>query len=232
MEKAFINWSGGKDCTLALYHVLKEKKYNVEFLFTTVSQEFERVSMHGVRKELITRQRFSLTIPSRKLYLPSSTSHEMYNERMKHEMSLMKQRGITNAIFGDIFLEDLRVFREKQMESVGMKCIFPLWKRESKELAKEFIDLGFKAIVVCVSGDKLDKSFAGRLFDESFIADLPPDVDVCGENGEFHTFVFDGPIFINPVKFLMGETVHKEYETNDPSVKSKGFWFTDLIPAL
>jgi uncharacterized protein (TIGR00290 family) len=229
MEKTFINWSGGKDCTLALHHILKDSNYKVQSLFTTISQPYNRVTMHGVRKELITRQGFSLGIPSRKMYLPESASHENYNSFMEHEMHIMKQRGISTAIFGDIFLEDLRKFREEKLEKAGMKSVFPLWKKDTKELLKEFIVLGYKAILVCVSEEKLSKDFAGRIIDENFISDLPEQVDPCGENGEFHTFVYAGPIFTTPVKFKTGELVYKEYETKDESVKDKGFWFLDLI---
>jgi uncharacterized protein (TIGR00290 family) len=230
LEKAFLNWSGGKDCTLALHHILQEKKYSVESLFTTVTSPYDRVTMHGVRKELITRQRFALNIPSRKLYLPESTNHDNYNLFMKHEMELMKQKGISTAIFGDIFLEDLRKYRETSLEKTGIKCVFPLWKRNTTELLKEFVGLGYKAILVCVSDEKPGKEFAGRIIDEKFIADVPSAVDPCGENGEFHTFVFDGPFFMSPVKFTLGELIYKEYKTEDPSVKQKGFWFQDLIP--
>jgi uncharacterized protein (TIGR00290 family) len=230
MKRAFINWSGGKDCMLALHKIRQEKEYNVEFLFTTVSAEVDRVTMHGVRKELITRQRFALKIPSRKMYLPASTSHEKYNQLMHHEMKLMLERGIDNAIFGDIFLEDLKKFREEQLKKVGMNAVFPLWKRDTKEVLKEFIDSGFKAIVVSADAGKLSKEFAGKQLDENFLNALPSGVDACGENGEFHTFVYDGPGFNQPVKFSVGETVLKTYETEDPSVKSKGFWFTELIP--
>lgn len=228
MKRAFINWSGGKDCMMALHYLRRQNDYSIDFLFTTVTKDSDRVTMHGVRKELITRQRFALNIPSRKMYLPASTDHEKYNSLMEHEMKLMKQRGIEHAIFGDIFLEDLRKFREEQLSKVGINSVFPLWKKNTKELVMEFIESGFKAVVVCVDASKLDKRFCGRVIDENFLSDLPPGVDACGENGEYHSFVFDGPGFIQPVQFSLGETVYKEYNTADESVTSKGFWFTDL----
>lgn len=209
---AFINWSGGKDCTLALHHVLEQKQLRVQYLFTTISREHQRVSMHGVRKELITRQAQALGIGSRKLYLPENPDMPVYDEHMRHEMLLMKERGITEAICGDIFLEDLRRYREEKLGAVGIKAHFPLWKRDTTELLLEFIGLGYKAMVVCVNKQYLDRSFLGRELNEQFINDLPANVDVCGEHGEFHTFVYDGPIFRQPVQVRKGEQVTKSYE--------------------
>lgn len=226
MDKMFLNWSGGKDCTMALFHLL-EQKQPVDFLFTTLSKETNRVSMHGTSKELITRQAMSLGIHSRKLYLPVEMNMEVYNKHLLYEMELMKLRGIHSAVFGDIFLEDLKEYREKQLSSVGMKAVFPLWKRDTKELINEFIDKGFKAVIVCVNAKKLDKSYIGRTIDKDFINDLPSDVDVCGENGEYHSFVYDGPIFNKKINFELGETVIKQYPSVDGSHDSE-FYFLDL----
>ncbi len=225
-DKMFLNWSGGKDCTMALFHLL-EKKQPVDFLFTTLSKETNRVSMHGTSKELITRQAMSLGIHSRKLYLPVEMSMEVYNKHLLYEMKLMQAREINTAVFGDIFLEDLKEYREKQLSFVGMKAVFPLWKRDTKELISEFIDKGFKAIIVCVNAKKLDRSFIGRTIDKDFINDLPADVDVCGENGEYHSFVYDGPIFNKRINFELGETVIKQYTSVDGNHDSE-FYFLDL----
>jgi uncharacterized protein (TIGR00290 family) len=226
MQNVFLNWSGGKDCSLAL-HRLRKQGVKVEFLFTTLSKETNRVSMHGVPKELITRQAMSLGIHSRKMYLPASESAELYNKLMQHEMQLMQARGLNTAVFGDIFLEDLKTYREEQLKAVGMNALFPLWKEKPKQLITEFIDSGFKAIVVCVNAGKLDPSFIGREINREFIRDLPAGVDVCGENGEFHTFVYDGPVFSTPVQFTKGETVLKHYPSADGNHDSD-FYFLDL----
>lgn len=222
---AFINWSGGKDCTLALHHVLEQKRLRVQYLFTTISREHQRVSMHGVRKELITRQAQALGIRSRKLYLPEQLDMPAYDEHMRHEMLLMKERGISEAVCGDIFLEDLRRYREEKLSAVGINTHFPLWKRDTKELLREFIGLGYKAVVVCVNKQYLNDSFLGRTLDEQFLSDLPAGVDPCGENGEFHTFVYDGPIFSQPVFIKQGEQVTRAYEHDGQRFE---FGFLDL----
>jgi uncharacterized protein (TIGR00290 family) len=226
MEKMFLNWSGGKDCTMALFK-LKEQKQQVDFLFTTLSSETKRVSMHGTSKELITRQAMALNMHSRKLYLPKEVNMEVYGKHIAHEMKLMQARGINIAAFGDIFLEDLKQYREQQLAEIGMKAVFPLWKQDTKTLINEFIDKGFKAIIVCVNAKKLDKSFVGRTIDKAFINDLPSDVDVCGENGEYHSFVYDGPMFANSVNLELGETVLKHYPSSDGSHDSD-FYFLDV----
>lgn len=222
MKKVFINWSGGKDCTMALHKILYETDLKPEFLFTTISKEHQRVSMHGVRKELITRQAFSLDIHSRKMYLPDSNSHGLYEKLMKHEMLLMKERGIGISVFGDIFLEDLRNYREENLKEVGMKAMFPLWKRDTKELIREFLDLGYKAVIVSIDKRKLNEDFLGKELSHGLINEFPKDVDVCGENGEFHTFVYDGPLFNSPVKFEIGEKITRSY-THNKEVFEYGF---------
>jgi uncharacterized protein (TIGR00290 family) len=231
--KALFNWSSGKDSTLALYKILHEDQYDVSTLFTSINKEFQRISMHGVHVSLLEQQASSLGIPLIKMELPKEPSMEDYQKIMSNAMTEMQAQGITHSIFGDIFLEDLRKYREKQLNDIGMQAIFPLWKQDTVSLIHEFLDLGFKTIVTCVNGSYLDKSFAGRIIDHDFIKDLPENVDPCGENGEFHTFTFDGPIFKFPVSFELGETVKKTYpkpKTNTGDEQGEyAFWFSDLI---
>jgi len=237
--KAYINWSGGKDSSLALYHTLNDKNYSVEKLLTNVSGEYQRISMHGVREELLEQQAAAIGIPLQKLVLSDQPSMEDYETYMTKAMKKLQQERFTHSVFGDIFLEDLKIYRESQLTKVGMTAVFPLWKRNTTELIHEFIDLGFKTIVVCVNEKYLDKSFCGRIIDEDFIRDLPENVDVCGENGEFHTFVFDGPIFNNPIAFAKGEIIYRKYAAPKQQsdncfqpavVEDYGFYFCDLLP--
>ena len=230
-QKALFNWSGGKDSSLCLYHALKDDQFNILYLLTTVNDKYKRVSMHGVSTNLLDAQAASIGLPLRKIYLPEYPSMEEYEKIISKELEAAKSSGIYISIFGDIFLEDLRKYREKQLEKKGFKAAFPLWKRDTMEIAKEFSELGFKAIVVSVDGRYLDQSFAGRIYDESFLNDLPKNVDPCGENGEFHSFVFDGPIFRNSIPFEKGEVVYREYNSDkkeNPDEKF-GFWYCDLI---
>lgn len=231
ISKAFMNWSGGKDSSLALYHALKDPSLRIESLLTSVNSHFGRISMHGVRESLLDLQAESIGLPLRKLYLPEQPSMEEYNQAMQAIMDAYIEEKFEISVFGDIFLEDLRAYREEKIKTAGLRATFPIWKRNTTELIHEFIDLGFKTILVCIKADLLDKSFAGRVIDHDFLKDLPDTVDPCGENGEFHTFVFDGPIFEKPVPFEVGETVFKSYDNPqaDKSGKEKmGFWFTDL----
>jgi uncharacterized protein (TIGR00290 family) len=227
MEKAFVNWSGGKDCTLALHTVLQEKKYSVEFLFTSLSRQFQRVSMHGVRKEMITRQAMALGIHSRKLYLPEQTDMSIYDQFMQNEMLLMKERGITNSVFGDIFLEDLRKYREEKLQALSIKAHFPLWKKDTTLLLKQFIDLGYRSIIVSIDKQKLDERFLGQTLSYDLINELPSGVDPCGENGEFHTFVYSGPIFSEEIKIQKSEIVRKNY-THEGKIFE--YAFLDILP--
>lgn len=231
--KAIFNWSSGKDSALALYKILKEEKFEVTSLLTSINKEFQRISMHGVHVSLLEKQAESLGFPLIKMELPKEPTMEEYRELMNKMMNDLKSQGITHSIFGDIFLEDLKKYREDQLRSIGMEGVFPLWKINTTDLIREFLNLGFKTIVVCVNETYLDKSFAGRIIDEDFIKDLPENVDVCGENGEFHTFTFNGPIFKNPVEFEIGEIVKKTYPKpkSDENIEDDEyvFWFCDLI---
>lgn len=242
-QKALFNWSSGKDSALALYKILQNPDFKIECLLTSVNQHYQRISMHGIRVELLKQQAESIKIPLKIMEIPEMPTMEVYEEVMSETLTGLKENGITHSIFGDIFLEDLREYREKQLARIGFTGIFPIWKIPTKELIQEFISLGFKTIVVCVNEKYLDKSFVGRIIDHDFINDLPENVDVCGENGEFHTFTFDGPIFSKPIDFEIGEIVYRKYEkpkttdssntacdTNDETAFDFGFWYCDLVP--
>lgn len=228
MKKAIFNWSGGKDSALALYKIIEEKEYFVSYLLTTLNEKYNRISAHGVKESLLDKQAASIGIPLIKLMLSDKGSIENYEKTIEDCWIDKKKENINHCISGDIFLQDIREYREKQLSKLNIKAVFPLWKINSKKIIEEFISLGFKSIVVCVNEKNLDKSFVGRIIDKDFINDLPENVDLCGENGEFHTFVFDGPIFKNPIHFTIGEKlyIHKTYEEHD---YSGGFWFCELI---
>jgi len=231
--KAIFNWSSGKDSALALYKTLRENKFEITALLTSINAEFQRISMHGVHVSLLEKQAESLGFPLIKMEIPKEPSMEEYREIMSKTMTELESQGITHSIFGDIFLEDLRKYREDQLTEIGIKAVFPLWKENTTGLIHEFLDLGFKTIVTCVNESYLDKSFAGRIIDKDFIKELPENVDPCGENGEFHTFTFDGPVFKNPIDFERGEIVKKTYpkpKSGDSDDEGEYvFWFCDLI---
>jgi uncharacterized protein (TIGR00290 family) len=232
-KKTYLNWSSGKDASMALFEAQKGGKLEVSKLLTSVNGHHNRVSMHGLRRDLLHKQAEALGLPLKVVNLPEQPSMEDYSKLMGEAVSELKNEGFEDCIFGDIFLEDLRAYREKQLAEVGISCHFPLWKRDTKKLLQEFITLGFKAITVCVNGQLLDESFVGREVDEAFLMDLPVNVDPCGENGEFHTFCYDGPIFKQPVKFELGEKVFREYKAPKKDEQHRneekiGFWFCDL----
>jgi len=240
-EALLFNWSGGKDSSLTLYHTLRLSQYEVKYLLTSINEKFNRVSMHGVRVSLVEKQAQSIGIPLRLLSVPGTVSMETYDNLMRQSLEQFKNEGIKTTVFGDIFLEDLRKYREDQLAKIGMKGIFPIWKKSTTALVQEFMDLGFKSVVVCVNEKFLDKSFVGRTIDESFINDLPEGVDPCGENGEFHSFVYDGPIFKQPIAFKRGEIVYREYKKDESTEDDEhtydcsqnydtGFWYCDLEP--
>jgi uncharacterized protein (TIGR00290 family) len=195
---------------MALHTIIQSGEYNVLSLLTTLTEGYDRISMHGVRRELLEQQAAAIGVPLTKMFIPKKCSNENYEKLMAAEMEKWKDRGVSAVVFADIFLEDLRQYREDKLAQAGMEALFPLWKRPTRELARQFIALGFKSIITCVDSKALDRKFAGRLFDREFLAELPPGVDPCGENGEFHSFVFNGPIFNSPVKFEPGEVVLRE----------------------
>ena len=227
MLKTFFNWSTGKDSAIALYHMLENRELSVEHLLTTINKHHDRVSMHGLRRELFLKQVDSIGLPYSTVELPEQPSMDEYNSLMEKEVGALKKQGFTDCGFGDIFLEDLRHYREKQLK--GIKCHFPLWKINTKDLYLEFVNLGFKAIVICINGEFLDASFVGRELDHKFLQDLPNNVDPCGENGEFHTFCYDGPIFSYPVAFEVGQKVLRQYKKPNGGINdTTDYWFVDL----
>lgn len=239
--RAAFNWSGGKDSALCLHRVLQSGQYTVVRLLTTVNDHYQRISMHGVRTALLEAQAASVGIPLTQIRLPEMPDMPTYESIMGEALAGMKRAGIEACIFGDIFLEDLRRYREQKLAEIGMEAVFPLWQIPTDQLVGEFINLGFKAVVVCVDDRYLDQSFAGREIDETFLRDLPSQVDPCGENGEFHSFVYDGPLFKAPVVFELGDLVHRHYTRSqqdrvehpgqpDPDPFDTGFWYRDLVP--
>ncbi|MDO8536193.1 MAG: diphthine--ammonia ligase [Candidatus Omnitrophota bacterium] len=219
MMKILFSWSGGKDSAMALYELLKDVTCEVASMLTVVTKDYGRISMHGVREELLELQAAALGLNLEKIYITKNSNNKEYEERMKETLMRYKKIGVEAVAFGDIFLEDLKKYREERLKEVGMEGIFPIWKRESLELANAFVELGFKAIITCVDSKMLDRRFSGRLFDKQFLSELPPGVDPCGENGEFHSFVFGGPIFREPITYKKGETV----------LRDGRYYYTDIL---
>ena len=209
-EKAIILWSGGKDSALALYEILKSGRYEVLELLTTVTKDQDKVSIHEVRRVLLEQQANALGFPLEKTFISKCASDSEYEKELLKALKRLRDNGVSAVVFGDIFLEDIRKYREYILAKAEMKGIFPLWKRDTNELARTFINLGFKAVITSVDSRVLRKDFAGREYDEKFLSDLPPNVDRCGENGEFHTFVYNGPIFCEQVNFEKGEIVLRD----------------------
>jgi len=236
LPKAIFCWSGGKDSAFCLYKVLHEKLFDVKYLLTTINSDLKRISMHGVREELLELQAKSIDVPLLKVYVSKGTNKE-YEEKMESILLQTKKEGINHVIFGDIFLEDLRVYRENNLAKIKMKAIFPLWKINTSTIIKDFIQLQFKTILCCVNDGYLNERWVGQEINNQFLKELPSNIDPCGENGEYHTFCYDGPVFKNPINFCKGEKVYKALEikttaqcTLPSSTKTKGFWYCDLIP--
>lgn len=228
--QAYMNWSGGKDSALCLYKAMQSGSYNITHLLTSLNAVHNRISMHGVRRSLLEMQAHAIGLPLHTIELTEQPSMPDYEAAMLAKVQQLQQAGCTHAIFGDIFLEDLRTYREQKLQQQGIACAFPLWKQDTTELVYEFIQLGFKTMVVCVNSQYLDKSFCGRVIDEDFLRDLPTNVDPCGENGEFHSFVFGAPVFKQPIPVLKGDIVYKEYAAPSAGEKPYGFYFCDLLP--
>jgi len=221
MEKILLSWSSGKDSAMTLYEIKKAENYGVAALLTTVTKEYDRVSMHGIRRELLEQQADSIGMPLEKVLISKNSSNQEYESRMRQTLEKYLKLGVTKVAFGDLFLEDIRKYREEKLAQLGMSGIFPLWKRDTKELANIVIRLGFRAALSCVDSRFLEGEFGGREFDEQLLADFPPNVDPCGEYGEFHSFAYSGPIFREDVRFKKGEVV----------LRGDRFYFCDLIPA-
>jgi uncharacterized protein (TIGR00290 family) len=215
-----LSWSGGKDSALALW-TLRREQLEPEALITTITESYERISMHGVRRELLARQAEALGLPLVEVEIPPGCVNEVYEARMAEAFAAAPLSSVAAVAFGDLFLEDVRAYREERLAAGGRHGLFPLWGRDTTALAGEFLDAGFEAMLVCVDPRALGASFAGRRYDEQLLAELPPGVDPCGENGEFHTFVFAGPIFAEPIACETGEIVERD-----------GFVFCDLMPAV
>jgi len=218
-EKILLSWSGGKDSSITLYEIQKTQNYEIAALLTTITDGYDRISMHGVRRVLLERQAESLGLSLHKIHIPKNATNEIYEARLNEALTKYQKDGINSIAFGDLFLEDIKKYREDNLAEIGMRGIFPIWKKDTAGLARKFVDLGCKAIVVCVDSKVLDQSFAGKIIDESFLNQLPHNIDPCGENGEFHSFVFDGPIFKEEIKFTVGEVVLRD-----------SFYFCDLLP--
>ena len=218
-EPILFCWSGGKDSAMALHALLEQQQFHVTALLTTVTEGYERISMHGVRRELLELQAASIGLPLDEVRIPPQCANSVYEACMGQALRSFYDQGVRKIAFGDIFLEDLRAYREKNLARIGMSALFPIWKRDTHELIRFFQARRFRAIAVCIDPKVLDRSFAGRELDDSFFRDLPGNADPCGENGEFHTFVCDGPVFRRPVSVRTGEIVHRD-----------GFVFCDLLP--
>jgi uncharacterized protein (TIGR00290 family) len=238
LTPCIFNWSGGKDSALALYHCLKDPELDIRYLVTTINDAADRISMHGVRTDLLLRQAEETGIPLYQIRLPEMPGMEEYDTVMRGHLAHFKSEGITHSIFGDIFLEDLKNYRDARLAEVGLTGIYPLWKRDTRELIAEFLGLGFGTVIACVQ-ERLEE-FVGLEIGEELIAGLPDGVDVCGENGEFHTFAFKGPIFKNEIRYKTGVKVFKEYQAPKNSddncvinadAKPAGFWYQDLLLA-
>ena len=215
--KAVISWSSGKDSAYALHEARAAGLADIVGAVTTFSEIYDRVAMHGVRASLLDRQIAALGLASLKVMLPTPCSNEIYEARFAAGCERLKGQGITHIVFGDLYLEDIRAYRERQLAALGMTPIFPLWRRDTAALARAMIASGLVAHLVCVDPRRLDRAFAGRRFDETLLEELPPGVDPCGENGEFHTVVSAGPMFQAPIPVRVGEIVERD-----------GFVFADV----
>ena len=217
-----LSWSGGKDSAVALYELRRAGEYEVVALLTSVSEEYRRISHHGVRELLLVRQAEAIGLPLEKVYLPSNNglpcSNEVYEGIMAAVMAKFQAQGVETVAFGDLFLEDLRAWREANLAKAGMRGVFPVWNSDTAAFARRVMDLGFQAYISCVEG-KVGPGLAGRAYDAELLRDLPAGIDPCGEYGEFHSFVHAGPIFLHPVAVRVGETVIRD-----------GRYYADLLP--
>ena len=219
MERVLVSWSGGKDSALALEEIQRNLQYEVAALLTTVTEDYDRISMHGVRRVLLQQQAHSLGLELEEVFIAKDASNEQYESNMTKALAKYQGSGVTSVVFGDIFLEDLRTYREAKLAAMNLRGIFPIWKRETNELARHFVAAGFRAITTCVDTTVLGEEFVGREINERFLSGLPSGIDPCGENGEYHSFVYDGPIFRERIPFNLGEKVLRENR----------FYYCDLV---
>ena len=221
MEKVLVSWSGGKDSALTVFELSRsiKKEFEIVGLLTTLTEGYDRISMHGVRRALLQNQSRSLGIPTDEVWIPKNASNEIYESRMADAIDKWSKRSVSIVAFGDLFLEDIRRYRQRFLQNLGAKAIFPIWRRNTRDLAELFIESGFKAIICCVNPKLLGEQYCGREYDMSFLSEIPKIVDPCGENGEFHTFVYDGPIFRDKIGVRLGEVVNRD-----------GFCFVDILP--
>jgi len=224
-----MNWSSGKDAALAYAALLMHKEYEVTHLLTTLSAEHERVFMHGIKEQLLDAQAERMKLPLIKVKLPASPDDSIYKAAMLQTMTGLKEEGVEIAAYGDIFLEDLKVYREQQLAQAGMSALFPLWKRDTRQLVADVEQAGVEAIIVCVNEQYLGKEFLGRKINIDLLTSLPTNVDPCGENGEFHSFVYNAPFFSSSIQIVTGAIVHKTYKSpNEDSMWDTGFYFLDV----
>jgi uncharacterized protein (TIGR00290 family) len=219
LKKVWMCWSTGKDSAFALFELRKQPDIAITGLLTTVNETHHRVAMHAVRENLLQQQAEALTLPLYRVPVPYGCCNELYESRMAQAVSIAIHEGVTHMAFGDLFLADVRQYRERMLLPTAIQPLFPLWGRPTRSLAEEMIATGQKAVITCVDPKKIPATFAGRKFDSSFLCDLPPEIDPCGENGEFHSFVYDSPLFKSPVPIQQGEIVERD-----------GFIFADVLP--
>jgi len=217
-RKVWVAWSSGKDSAWALHVARQNPEWEVVGLLTTITEMFGRVTMHGVREELVEAQALATGLSLYRVFIPTPCPNELYEAAFERILNVAKEQGVTRVVFGDLFLADLRAYRERQLAKAGLVGLFPLWMQDSTLLAKEMIRSGLRAYVTCVDPRKLPRDLCGAAFDETFLQNLPAGIDPCGENGEFHTFVWDGPMFRHPIPVTLGQTVERD-----------GFLFTDLL---
>jgi uncharacterized protein (TIGR00290 family) len=218
MKDVLVSWSGGKDSCVALDEIRKASQYRVAALLTTITRDYDRISMHGVRRELLVQQAAALGLPLHLIPISLNATNEEYETALVQAVSQYRAKGVDSIVFGDLFLEDIKTYRDQFLARHNLRGIYPIWKRGTAAFVRDFIAAGHKAVITCVNSAVLDRAFAGAMLDETFLNALPPGIDPAGENGEFHTFVFDGPGFSEPVRFSLGETVMRD-----------SFWFCDLL---
>lgn len=230
MKNAVLFWSAGKDSAMALQRVLNDPEISLGALVTTLNQEYGRISMHGIREALLERQAAATGIPLVKMWVPNEPTNTAYEQVLINTYRQLKSDGIDLVIFGDIFLEDLRSYREKLLDDCGLEGYFPLWQQPTQALLSDFVTDGFKAVTCCISTAYLDETWLNRQLDETFIKTLPITVDPCGENGEFHTFCYAGPVFQSEIHYSAGQKrFHPLKLKTSYSNELTGFWYIDLV---